>query len=236
MDLSTVKRWSEENMPRELVKRWMDAVADAISDAPIRKDELKRLGMIKSNEARRKVATNPIIAYGATILSVIITECYMVFLQLGDGDILVVSEDGEVMRPLPKDERLFANETTSLCSPYAWRDFRVRFQTIINSLPALILVSTNGYSNSFEKDEEFLKVGPDILDRLRLDGLDVVNASLESWLLDVSRQGSGDDITLGIICRTDILEKKRNSSDDKEGHLKEAGTLHKPGDPNTCTL
>ena len=38
--------------------------------------------------------------------------------------------------------------------------------------------------------------------------LDVVNESLESWLLDVSRQGSGDDITLGIICRTDILEKK----------------------------
>ena len=126
--------------------------------------------MIKGHEARRKVATNPIVAYGATILSVIVTEYYMVFLQLGDGDILVVSEEGEVMRPLPKDERLFANETTSLCLPYAWRDFRVRFQTIINSSPALILVSTDGYSNSFEIDEEFLKIGPDILDRLRLDG------------------------------------------------------------------
>lgn len=200
-DISTVKSWSEENFPREIVRRWVDVVADGISKAPFRRDEMKAVEMKKGVEVRRKVATNPLIAYGATVLTVAMTEHYVVYLQLGDGDILVVSEEGEVIRPLPKDERLFANETTSLSLPHAWRDFKVGFKKVINWFPALILVSTDGYSNSFAEEKEFLKIGPDILDRLRSDGPDMVSANLESWLLDASRKGSGDDITLGIMCR-----------------------------------
>jgi hypothetical protein len=128
-------------------------------------------------------------------------------LQLGDGDILVVSETGEVIRPLPGDERLFANETTSLCSHNAWCDFRVSFQPLLSRPPALILLATDGYANSFHNEVGFLKVGPDILEKIRSGGLDVVNEGLETWLSETSQLGSGDDITLGIICRMDTLDK-----------------------------
>ena len=89
--------------------------------------------------------------------------------------------------------------------------------------------------NSFNDDEKFLKIGPDILDRLRMGGLDKVNESLESWLFDTSCQGSGDDITLGIMCRMDALEEKENPSDDKESDLKEDGLPHEQGEFGPCT-
>jgi len=120
---------------------------------------------------------------------------------------LLVSEQGEVGRPLPKDERLFANETTSLCSRNAWSDFRFGFQSLVGAPPALILVSTDGYANSFVNEEAFFKVGKDVLEILLSDGVETVERSLEPWLVEASETGSGDDITLAIICRLDALAK-----------------------------
>ena len=150
---------------------------------------------------------DPAVAYGATILAVIATASYLGYLQLGDGDILTVSNDGNVTRTLPMDKRLIANETTSLCLKDAQRDFRVAFQAISGSPPALILMSTDGYADSFEDEKPFLKVGADILEMLRKEGIEYVNDNMENWLTEASQQGSGDDITLGIICRRDVISK-----------------------------
>ena len=74
----------------------------------------------------------------------------------------------------------------------------------MSELPALILVSTDGYANSFVDEAAFLQVGSDFLNVIRTDGLAEVQANLETWLSGASQAGSGDDITLGILCRTDI--------------------------------
>jgi hypothetical protein len=153
------------------------------------------------------VAGNPLLAYGATSLTVAVEESFILYLQLGDGEILYVSGKGEVTRALPEDERLFANETTSLCTPDAEENFRVRLQPLAGEPPALILISTDGYVNSFSDSAGFFKVGSDLLEMLRADGFDPVNASLKGWLEEATRSGSGDDCTLGLICRMDALSK-----------------------------
>ncbi len=145
-----------------------------------------------------------LIQYGSTLLAVLASPDFLLFLQLGDGDILVVADDGTVTRPIPKDARLMANETTSLCTPYAWREVRVVFQPLVQSPPALILVSTDGYANSFVSSADFEKVGPDYLQFIREEGFDRVASHLDEWLRETAEQGSGDDITLGMICRRDV--------------------------------
>jgi hypothetical protein len=206
LNLSAIKRWAEENLPRAIVHRWRDRVADDIFAHPLPKADLDRLEANEDVTKRRQVVLDPLLAYGATLLTVLVTESFILYLQLGDGDILTVSEAGEVSRPpLPVDARLFANETTSLCSRDAWREFRSHFQVLSGSPPALILVSTDGYANSFRDEAGFLQVGADFLALIRADGLDAVHESLESWLSEASRNGSGDDITVGILCRTDAL-------------------------------
>ncbi len=206
-NLSTIKRWAEENLRREIVRRWRDAVADDLSAKPFTSAELEQADAKVGGSKRRQVVPDPILAYGATLLTVVVAEPFILYLQLGDGDILTISEMGEVGRPpLPADERLFANETTSLCSRDAWRDFRSHFQVLSGPPPALILVSTDGYANSFRNEADFLIVGADILEMIRSDGLDAVDERLQTWLTEASQEGSGDDITLGILCRVDALK------------------------------
>jgi hypothetical protein len=197
----------EEWLTGEFIKRWREAVESDLKRRPFSKDELDRVGQKDGERARGMVVANPLLAYGATSLTVAVEESFILYLQLGDGEILTVSESGEVTRPLPEDKRLFANETTSLCSHGAERDFRFCLQRLDEERPALILLSTDGYVNSFSDQEGFLKVGSDLLEMLRSDGFDFVNDSLKGWLEEATRMGSGDDTTLGIICRMDALKK-----------------------------
>jgi hypothetical protein len=146
-------------------------------------------------------------------------------LQLGDGDILTVSETSEVTRAIPSDKRLVANETTSLCTATV-KDFRSSFQPLSNTPPALILLSTDGYANSFRDEEGFLKVGSDIWSIIQEDGIEKVDADLKGWLTSATRTGSGDDITLGILCRMSALNKKAEDSDPDT--MNKATTLEKP--------
>jgi len=204
---STVKRTVEERVPREIVRRWQLAVDADLKNKPFTQEELEGVEAKQGTAARRKVEENPNLAYGATFLSILITNTFILYLQLGDGDILAVMDDNTVNRPVPGDERLFANQTTSLCTKDAWRDVRFRFQPLYGPQPAIILLSSDGYANSFVNDEAFLKVGTDILDIIRTDGVAAVADNLADWLRDASQAGSGDDITLGILYRADIPAK-----------------------------
>jgi serine/threonine protein phosphatase PrpC len=205
LELSKVKRLLEERLPRDLVQGWQAAVDQHLADNPIKDEEYTSLEAKEGPAGRQKVEANPYLVYGATLLVTLVTESFAAYFQLGDGDILVVSDQGEASRPLPRDERLIANETTSLCSHLAWQDFRSGFQPFAVSPPAMILMSTDGYSNSFRDEESFFKVGTDLLDMLRADGAKKVCSSLRGWLQEASRSGSGDDITLGVIYREDAL-------------------------------
>lgn len=205
-NLSAIKRTAEDRLPQEIVRRWREAVAEHLQQTPLTPDELGTLETRKDAAARQSVIDDPLLAYGATVMTVLVAEAFILYLQLGDGDILVVAdaERGSVTRPLERDERHFANQTTSLCTPDAWRDVKVRFQALVHPPPALILLATDGYANSFVDEAAFLQVGSDMLDLIRAEGLVAVEANLETWLAEASQTGSGDDITLGILCRADV--------------------------------
>lgn len=203
-DLSLVKRSAEKDLPRGIVREWMKRVAVDLLGHPLNAQEM---GRIANSRHREHVVLNPAVAYGATLLAVLVMKDSMLYLQLGDGDVLVVSENGSVTRPpLPRDERLFADETTSLCSKESWNDFRVYLQVPIHSQPALILLSTDGYANSFSTESDFLQVGRDLFVMIRSNGLDVVSGEITEWLSETSKEGSGDDVTLGVLCRVDAAE------------------------------
>jgi hypothetical protein len=165
--------------------------------------------------ARRLVEANPYLAYGATSLSVLLTPTYALYLQLGDGEIINVSAQGEIKQPLPEDARLLANETTSLCLDKAAEDFLFAvYPHGAGDLPALILLTTDGYYNSFSTTAGFHQVGSDLIQMLRdPDGFGTVNRSVKSWLEEATAAGSGDDCTLAIICRMDALTASPSSSE-----------------------
>jgi hypothetical protein len=196
---STVKQWVEYDLPRELIRRWREQVDANIESEPFSAGEGQILGLKADNEPRAR------LAYGATLLLIVATDSFIFYLQLGDGDILTVSASGEVTRPLPKDERLIANETTSLCMEKAWEEVRTAFQVIASDPPALILAATDGYANAFRDEASFQQVGTDLLRFLREEGPEFIKGNLENWLNETSEAGSGDDITVGLLYRPDAL-------------------------------
>jgi hypothetical protein len=194
---ASISRIAKHELPPKIVQRWREMVNKHLTENPLTDLELEKLSESQKNE----VKGNELLTYGATLLTVAITENFILYLQLGDGDILTVTEDGAVSSPLPDDPQAFADRTPSLCSDNSWRNFRVTYRPTLDDLPALILLTTDGYRNSFDSSEGFKAIGSYILDMLRENGISRVQGELEVWLNETTKRGSGDDITLGAIFR-----------------------------------
>lgn len=188
-DLTLVKRTCDEWLPKVLVRLWQERVRDYTKRTPFPADE--------STDSAN--AADDLTPYGATLVAALLTEYFHLYLQLGDGDILTVAADGTVSRPaLPVDTRLLGNETTSLCMADAWRSVRLAFQPVLGTVPALVMLSTDGYTNSFDDSAAFAQVGADLLAAIRAEGLLVVRRQLPDWLAQTSAAGSGDDISVAL--------------------------------------
>ena len=104
------------------------------------------------------------------------------------------------MRPparFPATRGLSGTRRPPFCQPDAWQEFRSAWVTEPN-LPALVLVSTDGYANSFRSDEDFLKIGSDYW-RLFATKVFPCWPRISQILTEATQQGSGDDITLAIL-------------------------------------
>jgi len=185
-------------LERKIVSGWLAAVHSDVEHNPFTEAELASLEKEDGVEGRGAVESSPELAYGATLMAAGATDKVLLYLQLGDGEILSVSATGTTTRPLPPDDRLIANQTTSLCQPEAWKDFRSSWVTDA-ALPSLVLLSTDGYANSFRSDEDFLTIGQDYLEIIRQQGIASLAEELPAILTEAAQQGSGDDITLAIL-------------------------------------
>lgn len=200
-----LKRNGKEQIPRQLVEDWKVMVQHHLESNPFTKEEWEELISKEGLEAHTKIDENPLIAYGSTLLGVVAHPNYIFWLQLGDGDILVVTDTGEIMRPIDTDPNLIGNETTSLCTRDAANQTRLRFVSLENYPPQLIMLSTDGYSNSYPEESDFLKVAADYLQLLKKRGAEKLEQALENFLSTTSEQGSGDDITVGLVYRADLF-------------------------------
>ncbi|HLI85481.1 MAG TPA: PP2C family serine/threonine-protein phosphatase [Bryobacteraceae bacterium] len=190
-----------EGLPQELVRRWRRSVAKHLAEKPIAASTLKQLERKLGKDARRAVENDPALAYGSTLVAAMVSDRAVWYLQLGDGDILTVSEDGKVGRPWERGEARIGDETASLATRDAAREVRMRVTSAWEALPALVLLATDGYANSFREDGGFLAVGADLLRMIHTQGIAPVDENLEGWLREASELGSGDDITVGLLWR-----------------------------------
>jgi serine/threonine protein phosphatase PrpC len=217
---------TRQQLPTKLVQEWQNAVKRHYQENPFSPEEQEKLPAKKDIQkmafrlppgTEREAIEDSITfqyPYGATLLGVAITSSFIMYLQLGDGDILCLNKDGTIYRPIPQDSRLFANETTSLCLPEAWSDFRIQMQPYNEESPVLIFLATDGYSNSFASEEDLHNDMRLYLNWISEEGLHSVDRELPKILARVTKEGSGDDITVGIMSRLP-LKQETVTTDDK---------------------
>jgi len=199
---SLLKREAEGRLARDLVQRWLAAVDQ----------DLKREPAPGSTEEARRL-------YGTTLLVAAVMDEFMLFVQIGDGDIRIVTAEGEVHAPFSHHNRMLGNETYSLCMKEAWKHALVHFQMIGQRPPALVLLATDGYSNSFSTAADFDRVGTDLLNVIHAEGVAKTAARLTQWLQATTEEGSGDDITLGVIYRPASSAPANDSPDSMAAQL-----------------
>jgi serine/threonine protein phosphatase PrpC len=218
VNFSALKDVAVSLLPQRIVNEWRKAVDLDLQEQPFTDEEKQILVQKESESSLQSVTKNPYLAYGATLLGVLVTEFFIVYIQLGDGDILQVDASGHTTQPLKRDPNLIANETTSLCMERAWHELQVHLefypQGALKQMPVLILVATDGYSNSFANDEDFFNIGRDYLEMIRSKGSQYLEEQLVEILAETSAKGSGDDITLGMIKRIESSDR-----DQLEGRL-----------------
>lgn len=188
-------------LPTRLSATWNERVAAELRAEPFGERELARARAVEGASSLSVLEERPEVAYGTTLVVAVGTPEHVLLAQLGDGDVLVVGEQGRVSRPLARDPELVANRTWSLCQHDAPR----RFKTLLAGAgpgTGLVLVATDGYSNSYRDASGFDQVGADMLVALREHGPDVLEANLPAWLSSTSEQGSGDDISVALLART----------------------------------
>lgn len=234
---------------------WKDAVDLDLEKNPITETEYRFLEADDKAAAERYRAGKDLHAiYGATFLAFVKANNFWFALQIGDGDIAVEVPDPEsenkwtVVLPVPEDERNFLNQTTSLCDTNAEHEFRVVFK---NQKSRAALCSTDGLANSFAGDNQLFSFYKKVLRLFRnydfadaengeADDKDYVNIAkkraslavneIRTSLPDISKRGSGDDITLAgfVDIDTDSLKKHSEAKD----HLEKARIFLKiPGKP-----
>ncbi len=201
--LPGIRRMAENHLPIEIVREWIARVDRSLALAPWSEDE-KKLVEQSGASAWSAIEDNPRIAYGTTLLLVAVTPRHLFCFQIGDGDILAVAPDGKtVERLIPHDAGLIANETTSLCMKEANKQFRFSFRYLSEQEPPrLIMLSTDGYANSFDTPKAFEQVASDLLGIIVEKGFDAVCKKLPAWLEEASGEGSGDDVTVGVLYRS----------------------------------
>lgn len=179
-------------LPEEVVRRWKALVYEDIERRPFTQSDRSRFAGDPDDE---------LLAYGATLLAAAVVRDAIAYLQIGDGDIITTDERGTTARVFDKDPAIPLNETHSLCEPDASRELRVKVVPIDSSVPAQILISSDGYLNSFASDADFFLIGRDFRDMIAREGIETVGRQLPGILEETSGKGSQDDITLGIIKR-----------------------------------
>ena len=141
--------------------------------------------------------------YGSTLVGLMITPIFVFAFQLGDGDISYVDQNG--LDHLLEDEKILGVETHSLSKIDSWKKVvsAVRRRDEADGLPYMLMLSTDGFANSYKNADEFQKTCVDYFAMIQQYGADAVAANLKSWLSETSAMGCGDDITVLIAYFSD---------------------------------
>ncbi|HTL84227.1 MAG TPA: PP2C family serine/threonine-protein phosphatase [Acidimicrobiia bacterium] len=172
----------------EITAAWRARVQEHLAANPFTDEERAR--------GNAPLDDQPLVSYGATLLVALAAERSLALAQLGDGDILLV-RGNDVQLPIEPDARLVASQTTSLCLQTADDDFRCAVLADIENVD-LVLMSTDGYANSFANDDWEHEVGRDLRARVTELGTDAVRLQLPAWVGE-SAQASGDDTSVALL-------------------------------------
>jgi hypothetical protein len=174
-------------------------------------------------------------AYGATLIAAAVTEDFWFGIQIGDGKLTAFYPDGSYDQPVPWDDKCYLNVTTSICDDDAAERARVYVKKRKGGaanidaigavkkpteakpdMPSAVFLNSDGVDDSFpiedNMDHMAKKFYYSVLRMFIEDdddpakGWEAAVKELADYLPDLSKRGSGDDISVAGIIDMDAIK------------------------------
>lgn len=188
-----------------ILRRWHECVESDLAARPFEEDEFAKVSekyrKIYQDKEKREYWKK---AYGTTLIAVCVTADYWFGLQIGDGKCFAIHENGECSEPIPWDESCQANITTSICDKDAIDEFRFFCG---KEFPLAVFIGSDGVDDSYAGDEELHDLYRTIFCMFIEKGDKAGEKEIEGFLPMLSKNGSGDDVSMAGLIRTEIRQE-----------------------------
>ncbi len=177
-----------KKIEKQIISRWNREVSKHYRKNPVTDEERAPF----TDEQLDAIKMESI--YGTTLIAIVMGKDYVFGMQLGDGSLVVIDEDGEAEMPIVDDESAPANMTASMSNSNAIDMFNC---FVMMDIPMAVFVSTDGLFTSFRSEEDFLDYHTIIASHLsQMPDFDKV---VVRNLTKRTNFGTQDDISLSCI-------------------------------------
>lgn len=207
-----------KKIEKQIIANWNTKVNDHLKNNPVTEDEKSKF----TDEEFEQIAAESY--YGTTLIAAVACKGFTFGLQIGDGSLVAVFEDGEAVMPMEYEESAPANITASMCNASAatmFNGFCVENKTLL-----AIFASTDGLYTSFGSEIDFLDYHTIITSQLAASS--EFEGSVIKNLVKRSHFGTQDDISLSCVYNSEkaaelidvlnnkVAEHKQNAAARKE--------------------
>jgi len=189
---------------KDVVARWNALILEDYTQRPFTEEELDRIPEKFSYYRETYLGGDYADAYGTTLAFAVITETYAFCMQIGDGTCVSITKEGRAEEPVPPDHRCHDNITTSLCQEEAANLGRCAYFAG-DDIPAAIFLGTDGIEKSYWDHTQLWDFYKGLALAFVRNGLDEGFNQLTEFLPELSRMGSGDDVSCAGIYDGEIL-------------------------------
>ena len=184
---------------KNILARWYTQVENDVACEPFQSEELAKV----SEKYKQRYASGQYNAkaYGTTLIAVCMTSEGWFGIHIGDGKCVELLGNGTLCEPIPWDEACEQNITTSICDSDAIEEFRYVIQ---KDFPAAIFIGSDGIDDSYSSEMELHELYRNIFIVFAEHGAEVGSNEVRDYLPKITRRGSGDDVSIAGVIRTDL--------------------------------
>ncbi|WP_455529492.1 PP2C family serine/threonine-protein phosphatase [Ruminococcus sp.] len=206
-----------KNIEKQIISNWNVRIEKHLAENPVTEEE-------KSKFTKEEFeAILPESYYGSTLVVAVAGENYTFGVQIGDGSLVAIFEDGKAVMPMEYNEAAPANVTASVCNSNAAGMFSSFYAP--NKRLIALYGSTDGLYTSFGSEYDFLDYHTIITSQLV--NLETFKTVIKNNLSKRSHFGTEDDISLACIYDEALLNEKLDLINQRVAENKKAAADRK---------
>ena len=206
-----------KNIEKQIISNWNVRIEKHLAENPVTEEEKS---MFTQEEFE---AILPESYYGSTLVVAVAGENYTFGVQIGDGSLVAIFEDGKAVMPMEYNEAAPANVTASVCNSNAAGMFSSFYAP--NKRLIALYGSTDGLYTSFGSEYDFLDYHTIITSQLV--NLETFKTVIKNNLSKRSHFGTEDDISLACIYDDALLKEKLDLINQRVAENKKAAADRK---------